>query len=396
MGSSTKKIDSKGREKIECLECGNFYHRLEIHLKEKHSMTVSEYNTRHPGAPTISDAARAMASTAQKKAHNPTVGAPVGAVAPVVEESTPESTDDFKIGVARLQMRLDSELTALQKAEVPRHDAGWLPGKREMEQLEHIAVGIEDEDNIFIFGPTGCGKTTIVKQLAAIVNNPYKRFQFSQKISTEDFIGQMEIAIDDESGKQVTRWKDGAFTRCWREGHWILLDELTMAPPAILMRLQACLEGDDLVLIENGGEVVPRHTNTRVFATDNTNGRGDDTGLYAGANVLNEATLDRFGTVICFEYPDSATEANILVKRTNVKEEWARKMVEVALKVRAAFENEECYCTFSTRRLIAWAKKAKRYNNVRKAAKVAVIDKLSRDDAKFVDSIIQRYFGGEV
>jgi cobaltochelatase CobS len=358
-------------------------------------MTLADYQAKYPGAPTISEAARKMASKGQKKAAK---------AKPVESTTAPEpkeadgviNAEDFKVGVARLKLVKDKDLTTLQKAEVPKHDAKWFPGKREMEHMEHIAVGIEDNDNIFIFGPTGGGKTTIVKQLAAIVNTPCIRFQFSQKISIEDFIGVVEIAVDEDTGKQVTRWKDGAFTRAWREGYFIILDELTMAPAGVLMRLQGCLEGDDLVLIENGGEVVPKHERTRVFGTDNTNGRGDDTGLYAGANVLNEATLDRFGTVIKFDYPDKDTEVQILTQKTGVKIDWARKMVEVAVKIRDAFNREECYCTFSTRRLLAWAKKAKRYNSVRKAAAVAVIDKLGADDAKFVNGIIQRYFGGEV
>ena len=175
MGSSKEKFDSKGREKIQCKLCDNWYHRLEIHLKSSHSTTVAQYQLHYPSAPTISEAAKKTASKAATKTKTP-----------IAEPSVHDASAPFKMGVARLNQVPNSELTPVQKAEVPIHDDNWLPGVREMEHLESIAVGVEDRDNVFIFGPTGGGKTTIVKQLAAIVNQPTIRFQFSNKISVEE------------------------------------------------------------------------------------------------------------------------------------------------------------------------------------------------------------------
>lgn len=405
MGDKTKQFDSKG-EKVQCRICECWYHRLEVHVKKEHGIDKKEYLKRYPGAATISQAARKNASRARKV---PLVIANAGMASAALsvvdgdkgkkgekkEKPSADKAREFKVGVASLSLVVDSELTPVQKAEVPRHDEDWQPGKREMEHLESVAVGIEDEDNIFIYGPPGGGKTTLVKETSAIMNMPLFRFDFTNAISVEDFIGENRL-VTDEHGNTITKWFDGAFTRCWREGYHIFFDEFCGAPANIMLRLHGPLEGDDLVLMENGGEVVPKHPRTRIFAADNTNGRGDDTGMFSGTNVLNEATLDRFGTVIKYDYPDKVTERKILVAKTGISAASAKNMVECARLVREAFANEECYCTFSTRRLIGWAKKAVRFGDERKAADIAVLGKLSSDDAKFVDAIIQRIFGGSI
>jgi len=396
MGDKTKQHDSKG-EKVQCRMCDCWYHRLEVHVKKEHGITREEYLRRHPGAPTISQAARKNASRARKVPPVIASATAASAALSVVKggKAKADKAREFNVGVATLNLVADSELTPIQKAEVPQHDENWQPGKREMEHLESVAVGIEDEDSIFIFGPPGGGKTTLVKEVSAIMNVPLFRFDFTNAISVEDFIGENRL-VTDEHGNTITKWFDGAFTRCWRQGYHIVFDEFTGACANIMLRLHGPLEGDNLVIMENGGEIVPKHPRTRIFATDNTNGRGDDTGMFSGTNVLNEATLDRFGTVIKFAYPDKVTEKKILVAKTGISADAAKKMVEVAKLVREAFANEECYCTCSTRRLIGWSKKAVRYGDERKAAEIAILGKLSSDDASFVDSIIQRIFGGSV
>jgi cobaltochelatase CobS len=400
MGNNTKQFDDKG-EKIRCEICGFWYHRLEVHVKKEHKISREEYIVRFPGKPTISTAARKNASRAKKDPRM--ISSPVKEAFFVNEfENGKAITGNemsgnrkLDIGVASLEIVPDSELSATQLAEVPVNDDRWFPGKREKEYMEIIAAAIQDDDNVFIFGPPGGGKTTFLKQLGAVTNTPVVIFQFSNGISVEDFIGEKEL-VTDETGNTITKWRDGAFTRCWRNGYYIIFDEFTAAPANIMLRLHGPLDGNELIVIENGGEVIPKHPRTRIFATDNTNGRGDDSGMFTGTNVMNEATLDRFGTVIEFSYPDKVTERKILVSKTGISSEVAKNMVEVAVIVREAFNNEECYCTFSTRRLIAWAKKAIRFGDERKAAEISVLGRLSRDDSAFVDSIIQRIFGGTI
>jgi cobaltochelatase CobS len=203
------------------------------------------------------------------------------------------------------------------------------------------------------------------------------------------------LIVNDE-GVQVTTWKEGVFTRCWREGYFIVFDEITAASSNMMLRLHGPLDGDALTLSDNGGMVIPKGERTRIFATDNTNGRGDETGLFTGTSVLNEATLDRFGTTVKYGYPCKESEVKILMDKTGIDFNAATIMVDIAQKIRMSFLNDECSCTLSTRRLINWARKTVRMGDVRKAAYIAIINKLNKQDADFVNGVIQRFFGGKI
>lgn len=394
MGKASEKYDSEGRKKVQCLVCGNYYHRLDVHLPTKHDIKVDEYRIKFPGAKTISEHASNRASKGQGgkgKKVAPTTP-PVNVEA--VEENHIEVEGEYRIGVAHLKKR--DGLTDLDKAYVPAHDTSYIFGDVEMENWEDIAVGIEDNEPVYIGGPTGCGKTMGVMQMAAALNQPVRRIQLNRDFKVGEFVGRGTLVTDDE-GNTITGWKDGVLAEAMRNGWWLLLDEIDQAHPDVLMKLQAVLEGSPLVLTENFGEVVRPHESFRMIATANTFGRGDEAGLYVGAKIMNEATMDRFGVVIKAEYPKMETEVKIINCRTGLQKKEAGKMVKVAHKVRESLEKEECCCTFSTRRLVAWAHKTMRYGgDARRASKTAILNKMETEDARFVNHLIQRYFGGEV
>ncbi len=131
-----------------------------------------------------------------------------------------------------------------------------------------------------------------------------------------------------------------------------------MEPSVAFALHQVMEEGGRLVLLQNGGEVVEPHPRFRLVCTANTLGHGDESGLYTGTKVLNAAFLDRFASIYEMGYPEPAVEKDILQRRVpDCSAALARKLVQTACDVRKARENEEVYCTFSTRRLIELARK---------------------------------------
>lgn len=390
---SSERFDSKGREKLRCGKCGGWYHRLDRHIAKAHGLSTDEYLIDFPGEKLKSEAAEEAIKRSRKGSYDKEKKKTE--VIPIEDETK------LDFGVASLRLRTDLE--DFEKEYVPEHDENWVIGKKEMELMEDFAVGIEDAENIYIHGPTGCGKSALALEIAACINQPALRVQMKRDFKGSDFVGKLELSVNKE-GKQITRFIDGVLPFCMTNGFWLILDEYDQAHPDVHMACQAVLEGQDLILTEDYGRIVKKDPfcddkskNFRIIATGNTFGRGDDTGLYSGSKIQNEATLDRFATMMKMTYPETDTEVEILKKKSNLKEDDIKKMVSVAQKVRKGQEEENCSCTFSTRRLIAWARKTDRYiGDIRRAARVAVLNRLDGDDSRFVDNLIQRYFGGVI
>lgn len=381
------KCDSKGREKAQCLECSLYYHRVDIHIKKKHGLTVEQYLEKHPGAVVVSEAAsRAAAKTTRVKEDHAVV------VEKAKAEAFTPAEGDFRIGVARLKERTD--LDEADESHVPEHDPHFVIGDAEKERWEYLALGIQERENVLIVGPTGCGKSVAVLQLAAALGQPVQRLNLHGEVRAADFVGDKTVEVDPETKQAVVLWQDGILPTAMRRGHWLLLDELDAAPAHVLFVLQAVLEkGMRLTLAANNGEVVKAHPNFRIIATANTLGRGDETGLYNGTNILNEAFLDRFGIVIQSDYPAPTTELSILKERTGINGDDATLMIRVAQDVRTALETETVYCSFSTRRLITWAQATVRLGDIKRALKISVTNRLSPEDGTFISGLVQRYWG---
>jgi cobaltochelatase CobS len=404
MGNPKRINDNDGKgDKVQCLECETegkerYWHRLDVHLDKIHGISVADYRAKHPGAPTISQYAygKAVAKPDASMvgggvATSPEHGGTADPKPPVPDNGDKRGNQFVFASGVKLTPRTD--LDEYDKKFIPTFDPDWQIGQRETDKLEAMAVALADGENIMDVGPTGCGKTASVHQLAAALNQPCRKLPLSGDTRVADFFGTMVVEVDEDTGQSVTRWQDGTFTDAVRRGHWVLLDELDACPPAILFGLHSILEQGGKLVIAKTGEVIEPHPQFRVFATANTLGRGDDSGLYAGTNILNEAFLDRFGVVLHSDYPDAPTEVTILVNKTGIPRDRATKMVEVARRTREAAQNEEVFCTFSTRRLLAWCSKTIRLRNIQLAAEVTILNKLSKDDRDVVSGLIQRHVG---
>lgn len=212
----------------------------------------------------------------------------------------------------------------------------------------HVWMAVINEP-LMLQGPTGCGKSSLVSEVAARTNRPVLRLNAHNRTEMFDFVGQFVL----KDGNTV--FVHGPLAIAMKIGAWFIVDEIDLAPPGILAGLNTVLEGGNLVIAENGGEVIVPHPDFRFIATCNTKGDGGAStgGAFGGAFAQNAAFLDRFMMVEC-GYPSPKAEVAALAK-IGTPSDLAIKIVKVANSIREAYEAGESPVTCSTRTLLRWA-----------------------------------------
>lgn len=213
----------------------------------------------------------------------------------------------------------------------------------------HMLGGTE---GLYLAGPTGSGKSTLITQVAARLNIPVQRITAHSRLETPELIGHYALV----NGSMT--FVDGPLTTAMREGHWFLLDEIDLLDPATAAGLNGIVEGSPLVIPEKNGEMVNPATDFRFIATGNTAGAGDQTGLYQGTMRQNLAFLDRFWMVEV-GYPEPEQEKQILANiAPGIPEDIRDGMIAYATEIRKLFIAGQLEMTLSTRTLVRWAKMA--------------------------------------
>lgn len=272
---------------------------------------------------------------------------------------------------------------------VPRHNPNYYFPKH----AEDILADIHEDKRVMLVGHTGCGKTSIVEQIASRSNHGTSRVNLNGQTTAGDFLGLWTV----RGGN--TEYLYGKLPTAMRQGLWLILDEIDFGEPAILAELNPVLEpGGKLVLKENGNEIITPHADFRIFATANTVGcMSNQRHLYQGTNIMNEAFLDRFR---CYhvDYLPPEEEVKVLMSYLpRLTKRLAESIVQVGGLSREAFKKEEISCTFSLRRMLDWTELMIRHQNVpaplfapHVAAEVAIYSKISREDKEVIRGIIQR------
>jgi cobaltochelatase CobS len=251
--------------------------------------------------------------------------------------------------------------------------------------LEKLAYGVANNLPVLLIGETGVGKTQAVRYLAWKTNNGLRRVNLNGATTVDEFLGKMLI------NEQGTYWVDGVLVSAMQAGDWILLDEINACLPEIAFCLHSLLDDDRMVvLMEYDGRIVRPHPNFRLFASMNPS----EEGRYSGTKTLNEALLDRFPIVVRMDYLREDEEVQAVIAQSgNRDEDIVRHMVRAANDIRAAIRSEKIFGSFSTRRVIDWARMALSFP-VREAARYAVVSKQSTYDAETVQDIVDNYFEG--
>ena len=271
---------------------------------------------------------------------------------------------------------------------IPKIDADYVVQKDEVALL---VAGMMDGDKTLITGPTGSGKSSMVKYVCAKMNRPFIRINMSGDVESASLFGTLVV----RGGATV--WEDGAVTEAAKYGAVCLVDEWELMPAEIAMGMQNLLENDGyLYLKEKPGTsedrtVVP-HEQFRLVFAGNTVGQGDTSGAFTGVGVQNTATIDRFTNTIRLGYLNQAHEVAIITSKSDVDKKVAANMVRVANLVRGAYEQGRLGLTMSPRTLINWGQKTKRYD-VKYAFQVAFLEKLTPDDNKSVMELYNKVFG---
>ncbi|MFD1554955.1 AAA family ATPase [Paraburkholderia silviterrae] len=269
------------------------------------------------------------------------------------------------------------------QALVPRINDAYLFTAR----TDDVALDIVENRRVMLIGHTGSGKTSFIEQVAARTGHGVLRANMNGQTTIGDFVGFWTV----KGGETV--WVDGVLPVAMREGIWLIIDELDFAEPSILAVLTAVLEPNGkLLLKERGNEIVTPHPAFRLFATANAAGAMSAyRHLYQGANLLNEAFLDRW-RVYLFDYLSKDEEAEVL-RRTlpRLTPALAQTLAAIAADCRAAFAREDLASAFSTRRLIDWAELMLRTGDAERAAGPSIYAKVSADDAALIRSIIRHH-----
>lgn len=218
-----------------------------------------------------------------------------------------------------------------------------------------------DSDPLYLFGPTGSGKTSLVKQVAARINYPVFDVTGHSRLEFPDLAGHLVIRDGDMN------YQHGPLALAMRYGGLFLLNEIDLLDPATAAGLNGVLDGEPLCIPENQGELILPHPNFRFAATANSNGAADQTGLYQGVLRQNLAFMDRFW--LCeVGYPSREAEARILATAApGLPESIRTAMISVATEIRKKFmgarldDSEAIEITFSTRTLIRWADLTQRF-----------------------------------
>ena len=262
-----------------------------------------------------------------------------------------------------------------------------------------ILSGFNYNKKVIVHGYHGTGKSTHITQVAARLNWPCLRINLDSHISRIDLIGKDAIVVKD--GKQVTQFIEGLLPWAFQNPVALVFDEYDAGRPDVLFVLQRILESDGYFTLIDKNKVVKQNEYFRLFATANTIGLGDTTGLYTGTQQINQAQMDRWNIVTTLNYLTLEKEMEVvLAKNKNLNnskgKEKVSNMIKVASLTRKGFIAGDISTVMSPRTVLHWAENSEIFKDIGYAFRVTFLNKCDEIEKNIIAEYYQRCFGEEL
>lgn len=286
--------------------------------------------------------------------------------------------------------------------EVPSfsHEMPNVPPIDESYQFDHdttlaILAGFTFNRRVMIQGFHGTGKSTHIEQVAARLNWPCVRINLDSHVSRIDLIGKDMISL--KEGKQVTEYREGLLPWALQNPVALVFDEYDAGRPDVMFVIQRVLESEGRLTLLDQNMVIRPHPAFRLFATANTVGLGDATGLYHGTQQLNQGQLDRWNIVTVLNYLPHDDEVNIITaKADEVDKDTISNMVKLATLTREGFKQGDISTLMSPRTVISWAENYKIFHDLPLAFRLSFMNKCDEMERTIIAEYYQRCFGVEI
>ena len=279
---------------------------------------------------------------------------------------------------------------------VPDRDEDYLFDR---ETTLAILAGFAHNRRVMIQGYHGTGKSTHVEQVAARLNWPCVRVNLDSHISRIDLVGKDAIVLKD--GQQVTEFKEGILPWALQNPIAICFDEYDAGRPDVMFVIQRILERDGKLTLLDQTKVIRPNKYFRMFATANTVGLGDTTGLYHGTQPINQGQMDRWSIVTTLNYLPHDAEVEIMLAKAKTYDtpegrEKANAMVQLADMTRTGFVGGDISTVMSPRTVLTWAENAEIFGDLGFAFRVTFLNKCDETERGIVAEYYQRCFGEDL
>ena len=306
---------------------------------------------------------------------------------------------DIKISVKQtFGFESDMEVDAFSKKNefVPTLDPDYIFDR---DTTLAILSGFSYNKKVIVHGYHGTGKSTHITQVAARLNWPCIRINLDSHISRIDLIGKDAIVL--KEGKQITEFKEGILPWSFQNPVALVFDEYDAGRSDVMFVLQRILESDGSFTLLDKNKIVKQNKYFRLFATANTIGLGDTTGLYTGTQQINQAQLDRWEIVTSLNYLNLEKEMEVVLaknkKLNNSKgKEKVANMIKVASLTRKGFIAGDISTVMSPRTVLNWVSNAEVFGDTGYAFRVTFLNKCDEVEKNTIAEYYQRCFGEDL